>query len=259
MNPEKLKRKAPQILILAIPFIVIAIILLDILEDALIDSGILAGAPFDLLLNAIVTFTQNVTATISSWGYNGIFLLMTLESSSLPIPSEVVLPFSGYLVSLGQLNLWVTILVSTLAGITGSMIDYYIGRKGMKTLSRQRVLEKLLFNRANLETAEKWFNKYGTLSVFLSRMIPGFRTLVSFPAGALRMSLLKFITFTIAGCLIWNSVLIYIGLYLGTNWREVAGISHYLIIGLLAAILVAFIAFLIARKKRTQNRTSSNA
>ena len=246
----RLKRKAPHLLPIAIVAIVVAVIFLDTLEDTLIEGGSFAGTPIGTILNAIIAFTQGVTTTISSWGYAGIFLLMLLEASSLPIPSEVILPFSGYLVSLGQLNFWIIILDSTLAGITGSLIDYYIGRKGTNLLVRRRVLDKLLFNKTRLEMAETWFDKYGAFAVFLSRMIPGFRTLVSFPAGAVKMPIRKFVAYTTAGCIVWNAFLVYIGVYLGTNWRMVASVSHYLIIGGVAAILVILAVFLIRRKNR---------
>jgi membrane protein DedA with SNARE-associated domain len=231
--------------IVAIP---IVIIVFDTLEDTLIEGSSFTGTPLDVLFNAVLQLTQNVTATVSSWGYAGVFLLMLLESSSLPVPSEVVLPFSGYLVSLGQLNMWITVLVSTVAGVMGSLVDYYVGLKGVSMLARRRVLDRLFFDKARLETAEAWFNKYGAAAVFLSRMIPGFRTLVSFPAGAVRMPLRKFVACTTAGCLIWNAFLIYIGFYIGANWREVAGVSRYLIVLALAAVLVALIVFLARRR-----------
>jgi len=247
----RLKGKAPQLLLIAIVAIAIAIILLETLEDTLIEGGSFSGTRFSTILNAIIAFTQGVTTTVKSWGYAGIFLLMLLEASSLPIPSEVILPFSGYLVSTGQLNMWITILVSTFAGIAGSLIDYYIGMKGTDFLARRKVLDKLLFDKKRLEMAAAWFDKYGAFTVFLGRMIPGFRTLVSFPAGAVKMSLRKFVAYTTGGCLVWNAFLIYIGVYLGTNWRQVASISPYLIIGIVAAILVAFVVFFIRRKNRT--------
>ncbi|MGB9740380.1 MAG: DedA family protein [Candidatus Bathyarchaeales archaeon] len=178
---------------------------------------------------------------------------MLLESSSLPIPSEVILPFSGYLVFKGQLNLLLTILVATLAGTAGSLVDYYIGMKGMDMLARRKTLSNVLFRRARVEVAERWFNKHGFAMVFLNRFIPGFRTLVSFPAGAVKMPLLKFIAYTTAGCLVWSAFLIYLGEYMGANWRIVAGISHYLIIGSLAAFLMVFVIFLIRRRNAGEN------
>lgn len=248
-NLNSLKTRAPQLLFLAIVVIVVLLILGDTLEDTLIKGGSFTDTPLALLLNLIITFTQNITVTIFSWGYAGIFSLMLLESSSLPIPSEIVLPFAGYLISQGQLNLWITILIATLAGVTGSLIDYYIGLKGINILAQRKILGRLLLSEARLETAERWFKRYGVLAVFLSRLVPGFRTLVSFPAGAMKMLLSRFILYTTAGCLVWNSVLVYIGVYLGANWREVAGVSHYIIIGFAAVILMAFIVLLARRKK----------
>jgi membrane protein DedA with SNARE-associated domain len=251
-NLDRLKVKAPQLLVIGIVAVVFVMVILDTLEDTLIEGGGFASTPLAALLNVAVMFTQNVTATVSYRGYAGIFVLMFLESSSLPVPSEVILPFCGYLVSLGQLNLWLTILVSTFAGISGSLVDYHIGMKGMSLLTRRKTLTKLLFSKARLEMVERWFDKYGTTAVFLSRLIPGFRTLISFPAGAVEMPLPKFITYTTVGCLVWSAFLICIGEYVGANWREVAGISHYLIIGFLAAILVAFVVFLIGRRAHSQ-------
>jgi membrane protein DedA with SNARE-associated domain len=250
---EWLREKAPQLLVLGIVAVPIVIILLDTLEDTLIEGGTFTGTPLAMLLNAIVAFTRDATATVSSWGYAGVFLLMLLESSSLPIPSEIVLPFAGYLVSTGQLNLWPIVLVSTLAGISGSLIDYYIGMGGMRLLTQRKTLERLFFSEARLRTAENWFSKHGALVVFLSRLVPGFRTLVSFPAGAVKMPLPKFITYTTAGCAVWNSFLTYAGLYVGKNWPEIAGASHYIIIAALAIILIALAAYLIVRRKQTQD------
>ncbi|MGD0330015.1 MAG: DedA family protein [Nitrososphaeria archaeon] len=240
---------------ITIAVIAIAIILSDTLEDTLTGGVPSIGPPLIQILDAIVMFTRNVTAVVSSWSYVGIFLLMALESSSLPIPSEVVLPFSGYLVSQGQLNLLLTILVSTIGGIAGSSIDYYIGMKGMNLLSQQKALRHLL-SQSNLEMADKWFKKFGASAVFLNRLIPGFRTVISFPAGAVKMSLSKFIVYTTAGCLVWDILLIYLGVYVGANWLEIASIWHYLIIGALIAVLGAFVLFLVRRRRRIQSEAS---
>ena len=231
-----IRRKAPQLIVAAIAILIVTYVTFEILEDA----------------SAIISFTQNVTSTVMLLGYWGILGLMLLESSSLPIPSEVVLPFAGYLVSTGALNFWVTVIVATAAGLTGSLIDYYIGLKGVHLLSEHKILGRALFSTRQLEIAAGWFKKYGVVMVFLGRLIPGFRTFVSFPAGAVKMSLVKFIAFTTAGCLVWNSILIYVGYYLGINWKEVAGISHYLIIAVAAAFIVVVVAYLIKRKKKTR-------
>lgn len=178
---------------------------------------------------------------------------MFLESTSLPIPSEAILPFSGYLVSSGQLNFWIALLVSTAAGTAGCLVDYYIGMKGFDVLARRKTLSNLLYNKGRLAMAQNWFNKYGVTAVFLSRIAPGFRTLVSFPAGAVKMPLGKFIAYTTAGCLVWDAVLIYTGFYIGFNWREVAGVAQYLIVGVATAAVVAVI-ILVSRRNRCQRR-----
>ncbi len=247
LSIQKFKRKGPTLITIALAIALIVYILFEIIEDVLIE-----GAPWNSgpLIGALANFLGNATATVSSWGYGGIFGLMLLESSSLPIPSEVILPFSGYLVSTGALNFWGTLAVATLAGIAGSLIDYLIGLKGVEVLTKYRLLGRAVFNEEQLKTAAGWFTKYGTVMVFLGRLIPGFRTLISFPAGAVKMPLAKFAVYTTAGCIIWNGLLIYVGYYLGTNWQEVAGVSHYLIIAAVAAFVLIAVVYLVIRRKR---------
>ena len=251
----RLRRKAPQLIVVAIAIIIFVYVLFELLEDILIEGAPLTSGP---LVSAIIFFTRDVTATVSSWGYSGIFGLMLLESSSLPIPSEVILPFAGYLVSNGQLNFWVTVLIATIAGIAGSLVDYYIGLKGVQALAKHRILGRVLFSTDQLKFAARWFNRYGSIMVFAGRLIPGFRTLVSFPAGAVKMSLAKFSAFTLAGCLVWNTLLIYVGYYLGTNWKEVAGVSQYIIIGVIAALAVLIAAYLVRRKRKRKLQFAKN-
>jgi len=235
-----LRRKAPQIIVATIVIVIAVYVLFELLEDS-----------------AIVSLMHNVKDTVSYWGYSGIFGLMVLESSSLPVPSEVVLPFSGYLVSIGQLNFWETVLVATIAALIGSLIDYYIGLKGFEALAKRRALGRVLFSIDQLALASKWFDKYGAVIIFLARLIPGIRTLISFPAGAAKMPVPKFLVFTLAGCLLWNSVLIYVGYYLGSNWTEVASISHYIIIAVIAAFVVLVVVYLVMRSRRRKARTQA--
>ncbi len=252
---EQLRRKAPQLIIAAIVIVVAVYVLFEILEDVVIEGAPITSGP---LISAIISFTRDVTATVQVWGYTGIFVLMLLESSSLPIPSEVILPFAGYLASMGQLNIWITVLLATVAGLAGALIDYYIGLKGAHSLAEHKVLGRVLFSTNQLEVAGKWFKKNGALTVFLSRLIPGFRTTFSFPAGASRMPLAKFIAYTTAGCLLWNVVLIYLGWFLGKNWAEVAGISRYLIIAAVVAIVIVVIVYLVKRRHKKAQAPKTN-
>jgi membrane protein DedA with SNARE-associated domain len=247
---QELKKKAPQIIAAAIAVGVVVLILLEILEDVFIEGAPISGGPLSALVNGIVSLTRNVTAAVSSWGYAGVLALMLLESSSLPIPSEVILPFAGYLVSLGQLNLLVTIAVATIAGVAGSLIDYYIGLKAAHVMSEHRILGKVFFTRNQLKVAVSWFGRYGAIVVFFSRLIPGFRTIVSFPAGAVKMPLTKFVAYTTAGCLVWNALLIYVGYWLGSKWAQVAGVSHDLIIATVVAVGIGLVVFVVWRRRR---------
>ena len=223
----------------------------EILEDVFIEGAPMTSGP---LIGAIIALTHNVTSTVKTWGYSGIFILMLLESSSLPIPSEVILPFAGYLASTGQLNVWITLLLATIAGLAGSLIDYYIGLKGVESLTKHKILGKMVLSTNQIDIVGKWLSKNGALIVFVSRLIPGFRTTFSFPAGAARMPLTKFIVYTTAGCLLWNSILIYLGWFLGKNWTEVAGISRYLIIAAVAAIVIVVALYLVRRHKKIQEQ-----
>jgi membrane protein DedA with SNARE-associated domain len=175
---------------------------------------------------------------------------MLLETSSLPIPSEVILPFAGYLSYTGQFDAWLVIAVATFAGIFGALIDYYIGLKGVQSLIKHRVLGRVVLTAGQLEVAERWFDKHGNLMVFASRLIPGFRTTFSFPAGAAKMPIKRFLFFTTAGCLLWNIVLVYLGWYLGANWTIVAGVSRYLLVTAVAVAVVVIVAYLLVRRRR---------
>ena len=244
---EKLKRKTPQLIAAALAIALVVYILAELLEDVLIEGVPISSGP---LIGAIVGFLGNVKATVSSWGYSGIFGLMLLESSSLPVPSEVILPFAGYLVSRGALDFWLTLAVATFAALFGSLIDYCIGLKGVEALIKYRILGRTLLNETQLKVAAGWFTKYGAVMVFVGRLIPGFRTIISFPAGAVKMNLAKFFAYTAAGCILWNGLLIYVGYYLRTNWDTVANVSHYLIIAVVAISLVVVAVYLVIRKRR---------
>jgi membrane protein DedA with SNARE-associated domain len=153
-------------------------------------------------------------------GYPSLFALMALESASLPIPSEVVLPFAGYLVSQGILNFWLVLLVSTAASLAGALLDYYLAKR----LGRPFVIRMLKFFRVHggaLERAEKWFDTSGRWTVFLARFVPVLRTVISLPAGLFRMGIKSFILMTVAGCLGWSAVLVYAGYIAPSDWVSV--------------------------------------
>ena len=188
------------------------------------------------LTNFSQAMVSGVIQTISGSGYYGIFVLMFLESLSLPIPSEVILPFSGYLVSKEVLDFWMVLALTTLAGIGGAIVDYVIGYH--LTRRESLTLRGYALIRHQFKIAQNWFDRYGAIVVFLARMVPGFRTLISFPAGMSRMSILKFTVYTAAGCLIWDATLIYGGLFLANNWHRIVVSANYLTIMTTIALMV---------------------
>ena len=246
----QLRKKAPQLIVILVLVIVVLYFVIDFLDDVVIEGAPVTSEP---IISLVLSITRGVTSTVQAFGYLGIFTLMLLESSSLPIPSEVILPFAGYLTIGGELNFWIILAIATVAGVLGSIVDYYIGLKGVQSLIKHKVWGKVLLSAAQLEVAEKWFEKRGSLMVFVSRLIPGFRTTFSFPAGAVRMPLKKFVAFTTAGCFLWSAVLIYLGVYLGENWKLVAGAARYVILAAVAVAIIVVAVYLVKSRRKKKN------
>lgn len=191
----------------------------------------------ELLANFIIQFIQTTN-------YLGIFILMALESALIPIPSEITMPFAGFLAQQGKLNLWFVIIVGTLANLAGSLIAYYIGYFLEETVLLNLIKKYgkfVLVDEHEYHRANKWFDRYGDKVIFISRLLPGIRTIISLPAGVFRMDIKKFIIYTIVGCLIWSVFLTYLGYMLGANWQSLE--KYYrpfegvIIIGLILAVL----------------------
>ena len=169
-----------------------------------------------------VVSTGSLQNLMASAGYGGLFLLMALESASLPVPSEIVLPLAGYLVSTGAMDFWTAVAVSTVASLAGALVDYYIALK----LGRPfvvRVLGVVKLHRNSLDRAERWFERSGQWTVFAARFVPVLRTVISLPAGLFEMGLKPFVLMTVAGCLIWSTFLIYAGDLAGSAWAGALG------------------------------------
>ncbi len=230
----------------------VVIVSLSYLEDVAEAGG--AGGIISLISN----LPRSVIGTATAAGYAGIFVLMLLEAAALPIPSEIILPLAGYLVSQGDLEFWLVVLYSTVAALLGSLVDYYLGWKLGRPLLMGR-LKLPYVDPAHLQRAQTWFDKYGPMAVALFRLVPAARVLISFPAGAYRMSKTKFAAYTLLGCLPWNITLVYLGWWLGSSWEMVVAAFRY--INLAAyAFLAVFIAWLVLhftskRAAKRQRRT----
>jgi membrane protein DedA with SNARE-associated domain len=174
------------------------------------------------ILAAITAF---IIGTISSLGYLGIIALMAIESACVPLPSEVIMPFSGFLVWEGQFNLWLTGLAGAVGCVVGSVIAYWVGYWGGRPLV-QRYRRYLLISGRDLQRADGWFDRYGDSTVFFSRLLPLIRTFISLPAGIARMHFGRFVLYTFLGSFPWCLALSYLGYRMGRHWESLRTYFH---------------------------------
>lgn len=196
------------------------------------------------MISSILTFIGSlIVDSISKSGYFGIFFLMTLESACLPVPSEIIMPFSGFLVFNGQFNFWPVVFLGTLGNLIGSIFAYLIGFYGGRPFI-EKYGKYFLISSRDLDMADRWFSKYGQATVFFSRVLPVVRTFISLPAGISRMDFGKFSFYTLLGCLPWSIFLTYIGSKMGESWQSVGQYFHkfdYLIGGLIILFIILYI------------------
>lgn len=195
-------------------------------------------------MEAFLSYIANIiTSVISHSGYGGITFLMVLESTGIPVPSEVIMPFSGFLVTREILSFWGVVVAGTLGNLAGSFLAYWIALKGGQPLIK-KVGRYIFLSEHDLNKSEQWFAKYGSITVFIGRLLPIIRTYISFPAGLAKMPLKRFIFYTILGSLPWSILLTYLGLKAGDNWeflREKFRDFDYLILAVLMAGIIYWI------------------
>ncbi len=189
-----------------------------------------------------------ITDIISQIGYFGVFFLMLLESALLPVPSEVIMPFSGFLVATGQFSFFYIVLAGTVGNLVGSLIAYYLG----SYVGRSLVLKygKYVFiDERHLNLADNWFQKFGDKIILVSRNLPAVRTYISLPAGIAKMNVIKFSVYTTIGSIPWNIALAYIGVAMGQNWETILKYTLFLDIAVGVAVLAFIVWFLRKRIK----------
>ncbi len=170
-----------------------------------------------------------LTSLYAAVGYAGVFVAMTIESAMIPIPSELILPFAGFLVSDPSAveplthagwNYWLVVVVATLGNTTGSLIAYAIGACGGRPFL-ERYGRFLLIRPHEIELAERFFDRYGAPTAFISRLLPIVRTFISFPAGVARMPVRRFVLYSTLGALPWSMLLVFAGQQLGARWADI--------------------------------------
>lgn len=209
-----------------------------------------------LSLNIIETLSDFIISVIEQLGYAGVFVGMTLESAGLPIPSEVVMPFAGYVVWEGGLTLIGVTVAGTIGCLVGSLIAYYIALWGGRPLL-ERYGRYVLIRKRELDRAHEWFEKHGDITIFVSRLLPIIRTYISFPAGIVKMDVKKFALYTVLGSLPWCLALAYIGVLLGPHWEDIEGLFVYLDI-LVVVGIAALIVYFIYHRRRIVSRIRSS-
>ncbi|MCX5723727.1 MAG: DedA family protein [Nitrospirae bacterium] len=194
------------------------------------------------MIEAIITeLSRFIVSMISTFGYAGILLTMAIESACIPLPSEIIMPFAGYLVASGQFTMLGVTLAGAIGNVVGSVAAYYAGVWGGRPFV-ERYGPYVLVSRADIETADRWFAKYGEAAVFFGRMLPVVRTFISLPAGIAGMNIHRFILFTFFGALPWCYLLAYIGVKMGEEWEHLRDYFHQfdVVIGLSLALMVGY-------------------
>jgi membrane protein DedA with SNARE-associated domain len=206
-------------------------------------------------LNIIETLSNFVISVIEQLGYAGVFVAMGLESACIPLPSEIIMPFAGYVVWEGRLTLLGVTLAGTLGCLAGSLVAYFVGAYGGLPLL-ERYGKYVLIRKSELSRAHTWFERYGEIVVFVSRVLPIVRTFISLPAGVARMDVKKFSVYTVLGSLPWCFGLAYVGVLLGPHWSDLEALFRYLDIVVIAGI-IGLVGYLIYHRKRIVSRMRS--
>lgn len=195
-------------------------------------------------------------AFFASVNYWGVFVLMTIESSFIPFPSEIVIPPAAYLAAQGKLNIYLVILAGSLGSLLGAIINYflalYLGRPIVYKLVKTKIAKYLLLNQEKVEKSEKFFLKYNKSSTFFGRLIPVIRQLISLPAGFSKMNILSFSFLTFLGALIWSTVLGLLGYFFGANDEKLR--QYYQeILYIIIFILIVFITYIIIKSRKKKS------
>ncbi len=208
------------------------------------------------MLEAIINFLATiVTYLIDKLHYVGIIILMAIESCNIPIPSEIILPYSGFLANRGELNIHLAALAGALGCLIGSLISYYIGYK----LGRPFLMKHgkwLLISHEDIEKTDRFINRFGDLAFFFSRVLPIIRTFISLVAGVARGRLISFSIYTFIGSWIWSYLLIIVGWQMGEHWDKLGPIWDRFDIIIVIVILVAIAIHVIRALKNSKNRPS---
>ena len=188
---------------------------------------------------------------IASWGYVAVGVLMAAENACIPIPSELILGFSGYLIFAGKMHFAGALIGGMIGGIAGSLFAYIVGRMGGRSFV-DRYGKYFFIKKSHVDLAQNWFDRYGIKAVFFSRMLPVVRTFISLPAGFAHVNMKRFLFFTILGSLPWTALILFAGMMLGESWQIMLKIGHEasLIFIVISVLVIAYAYYCYKKKKK---------
>ena len=203
---------------------------------------------FEKILGVLATFTIGV---ISSGGYLGIALLMAVESACIPLPSEIIMPFAGYLVSTGRFDLYLAATAGAMGCNLGSIVAYEVGKRGGRPMA-ERWGRYVLIGANEIDAADRFFARWGNLAVLIGRLLPVIRSFIAFPAGVARMKLVPFHVYTFIGSWPWCFGLAWVGMKLGDKWDSDPRVkaAFHRADAVIGVVLIAAIAWYIWHKVR---------
>jgi len=199
-----------------------------------------------MIIDALANF---VTMVISHLGYPGVFLLMALESACIPIPSEFIMPFSGFLVATGEMNFWMAVAMGSFGNLFGSWLAWWVGHRGGRPLV-EKYGKYILLSHHDLDAADKYFNKYGQNTVLFARLMPVIRTFISLPAGIAKMDFKKFSIYTFIGVVPFTIALTYAGVKLRENWDGLQPYFHKFDLVILLFLILGIIWYIFRHFRR---------
>ena len=182
-------------------------------------------------------FTDMFLQFIDGWGYYAVAILMALENACIPIPSELILGFAGYMIYAGRMTFTMATVAGMVGGMAGSYFAYYVGHYGGRPFV-DKYGKYFFVKKSHVDIAQEWFDKYGIKAVFFSRMLPVVRTFISLPAGFAHVDMKKFFFYTFIGSLPWTALILFIGMMLGEGWKVMMEVGHERSVGVAAASVI---------------------
>ena len=197
-------------------------------------------------------FSDVFLSFIDSWGYMAVAILMAAENACIPIPSELILGFAGYLIFAGRMTFTMALMAGMIGGLLGSVFSYYAGHLGGRPFV-DKYGKYFFIKKSHVDMAQEWFDKYGIKAVFFSRMLPVIRTFISLPAGFAHVDMKQFFIYTILGSLPWTALILYIGMVLGEGWKVMMEVGHEASIAFVVICAIILVVMYVTYKKKKKN------